>query len=299
MQLAENPDWADVKPIPQDDGPRPACAIAYTDEFREAMDYFRAVMHAKEMSIRALDLTTHVISLNAANYTVWHFRRELLQSLDVDLNAELAFIAEVIEHNLKNYQVWHHRQAIVTMLNDASSELEFTEAMLAHDAKNYHAWTHRQWAMVTFDLFAQADRSGLGYVDRLLEEDLWNNSAWSHRHFVISRTTGWTDAVVTQELEYTLKAIRLSPNNESSWNYLRGIVKSHGSTLADHPAIDATVQELKPDASNHCLALWYDLCLCRHQLEEASKACQELMAVDPVRHKYWQYRLQQDCGGAQ
>ena len=28
---AEREDWKDVQPIPQDDGPHPACAIAYSD----------------------------------------------------------------------------------------------------------------------------------------------------------------------------------------------------------------------------------------------------------------------------
>lgn len=30
--LAGDPAWADVTPIPQDDGPSPVAAIAYTDE---------------------------------------------------------------------------------------------------------------------------------------------------------------------------------------------------------------------------------------------------------------------------
>lgn len=38
---------------------------------RDAMDYFRALNKAQEVSQRALDLTTHVIDLNPANYTVW------------------------------------------------------------------------------------------------------------------------------------------------------------------------------------------------------------------------------------
>ncbi len=63
-------DWADVEPIPQDDGPRPVVPIAYTDAFRESMDRFRAILANDERSPRALKLTSDVIAVNPANYTV-------------------------------------------------------------------------------------------------------------------------------------------------------------------------------------------------------------------------------------
>lgn len=64
--------WADVEPLPQDDGGlHPLAAIAYTEEYSEAMSYLRAVMAANEFSDRVLGLTEHIISMNPAHYTVW------------------------------------------------------------------------------------------------------------------------------------------------------------------------------------------------------------------------------------
>ena len=71
-EYEESEEWKDIVPIPQDEGgPNPLAAIAYTDEYSEAMSYLRAVMAVDELSERVLALTEHVISMNPAHYTVW------------------------------------------------------------------------------------------------------------------------------------------------------------------------------------------------------------------------------------
>lgn len=69
---SESSEWADIIPIPQDDGGlNPLAAIAYPDEYSEATSYLRALMAKNEKSERALRLTVDIIGMNPAHYTVW------------------------------------------------------------------------------------------------------------------------------------------------------------------------------------------------------------------------------------
>ena len=112
----------------------------------------------------------------------------------------------------------HHRRVLVEWSGDPSNELRLTEIVLAQDAKNYHAWQHRQWVLDTFKLFDNE----IEFVERLLEDDIRNNSAWNQRYFVVKQTEGFTEDVITRELVFTVKSIKIIVNNESAWNYLRG-----------------------------------------------------------------------------
>ncbi|KAI3941758.1 hypothetical protein MKW92_021775 [Papaver armeniacum] len=313
IPYSEREEWADVKPVPQDDGPNPVVPIAYKDDFREAMDYFRAVYLSDERTPRSLQLTAEVIELNAGNYTVWHFRRLILESLGSDLREELKFIERIAKSNSKNYQIWHHRRWVAEKLGTEATtiELEFTKKILFPDAKNYHAWSHRQWVLQALGGW----EGELDYCHQLLEDDIFNNSAWNQRYFVITRSPvlGGLQAMRASEVKYAVEAILTNPENESPWRYLRGLYKGDNQSLICDPQVSMVCLKVLNSTNNRvfALGLLLDLlCYGFHPTEDfknavegsavlesdhpksnlATTVCSVLELEDPMRSNYWMWR---------
>ncbi|KAF9132241.1 CAAX geranylgeranyltransferase alpha subunit [Mortierella sp. GBA39] len=267
------PEWADVVPIPQDDGPNPLVPIAYTQEYSTTMGYFRAMCRAQEKSERALDLTKIVIELIPSHFTVWYYRQQLLKELNKDLKIELEWIEWMVNEHPKSYQIWHHRQVIVgriaqslfpsattissstpstaqsteaafafddlsesqktTVQDLVKSELEFISESLKDDTKNYHAWSYRQWVLAHF---GQGPwwTGELAYTEELLEEDVRNNSAWNQRYFAVTNGSGGlTEEVIQREVQFAKSKIEMTPSNESPWVYLTGILRKGNHSVTE------------------------------------------------------------------
>ncbi|GBP95295.1 hypothetical protein EVAR_101147_1 [Eumeta japonica] len=290
-------EWNDIKPVPEDDGPSPVVVIAHSERFEDVYDYFRAILQLNEKSERALNLTTDAITLNPANYTVWQYRRDLLKALNSDLRSELSYVEAIINQSPKNYQVWHHRRVLVEWLKDPSLELELTGNALLEDPKNYHAWQHRQWVIKTFGLYDKE----MEFVDNLISEDVRNNSAWNQRYFVVNSSLGWSDLNVQTEICYTLEKIKFVKNNESAWNYLRGVLLHDKRGLSGNAVVTSFCEDLYKTKcrSPYLLAFIIDICddaikkgetNYLYNADRAVKLCQALAEkFDKIRSKYWTY----------
>ncbi|KAI0754383.1 protein prenylyltransferase [Daedaleopsis nitida] len=322
--LADDPEWADVVPIRQYENVNPIAPVFYSEEYKDATDYFRGILKTGEMSMRVLKLTERIIHMNPAHYTAWQHRYKTVMSLKLPLDAELELMDEVAMKFLKTYQVWHHRRLLLTALNSpavAARELEFLKSVLCADAKNYHTWSYRQWILVHFN-----DEVGLwagerAYIEELLEQDVRNNSAWHHRFFVVFSSgvragDEERDQVLRRELSFAKEKIALAPNNPSAWNYLRGALEYTNIPFASVSSfVEPYTAEQPPQRGMDEDVVDLDNPLPSEGAELPCVAALEFMAdiyekqgadaigkavkiwkslaneKDTVRKKYWEYRI--------
>lgn len=264
------------------------------------------------------------------------YRAKCLTALGTPLRDELAWLNGVSLKHIKNYQIWHHRQFVITRLGDVEGEAEFIAQMLERDSKNYHVWSYRQWLVSHFRLWDDAQE--MEDVERYLRRDVRNNSAWNHRWFLVfgrfaepvvkeaeegRETEGEVERVSEEvwerEVEFAKGAIRLAPQNESAWNYLRAVVRKRGLPVSELKSFaeefagvgeegmvedDKSEAKTQPVRSSHALDVLADAYAEEERAGKGSRGKAEkalqLLAqkYDPVRVKYWDWRMSLLSAGA-
>jgi len=217
-------------------------------------------------------------------YTAWHYRRFLLDKLEVDLKEELSYLTQVAMKHPKNYQIWYYRRELLNRLNNPSVELKFVKTILEIDEKNVHAWGYRQWVIQKFNLWTEE----LSYIEGLLEKDPRNNSAWNQRNFVVSNTKDiHSQATKLQELEFAFKYAKENPNNESAWNYAR----SFFSPDVAKPTKQQVMQIIQQKGYTRYLLQFLAFVYQKENKGEVERGiCLKLQALDPIRKSYWRWR---------
>jgi protein farnesyltransferase/geranylgeranyltransferase type-1 subunit alpha len=285
------------------------------------MGYLRACMASREYSPRVLTLTEHIITLNAAHYTVWLYRASTLFALNSSIPDELTWLNDIALDNQKNYQIWHHRQLLLdniypTIENDkekvkefVDSEIDFMTQMFNEDSKNYHVWSYRQYFVRKLDLFGEDE---IRSVEELLRQDVRNNSAWSHRFFVVFSNPEYStpglratehdpkipDSIIDREIEFGKAATFEAPQSQSPWNYIRGVLRKGGRKLSTLECFASEFVKIPDDGeedikSSHALDFLAD---CWAEMGELKKADKALVLLgekyDPIRKNYWEWRRQ-------
>ena len=246
---------------------------------------------------------------NMKSYQVWQHRRLVVAALG-DPSGELKFVADNLERDAKNYHTWGYRQWVLAHFGG----LTIPESSQGEGGRGAAQFAHL-WD-------GEAD-----YTDALLQTDVRNNSAWNHRWFIKFARYGLTgSATITTTLShidldamrncirfekaYAKASLASVPNNASAWTYLRalhtalpaelttplsdelGWVKTLVSTPVEAQH-DASVDTMGRSAVG-ALEWWLD-CLAQQggeeRLKEAEALVGRLTVADPVRRRFWAYRL--------
>ncbi|EFX04084.1 farnesyltransferase alpha subunit ram2 [Grosmannia clavigera kw1407] len=342
---AQDPEWDDVEPVAIVEPEGALAAIAYPEAYGEAISYLRAVMAKPEYSPRCLRLTEFIISLNPAHYTVWLYRFSVVNALKLPVTGEIEWLNEVALQNLKNYQIWHHRYLLAELhysqIADspervaafARSEVDFLTMILAEDTKNYHVWSYRHYLVRKLAYWTADERIA---TEAFIRQDVRNNSAWSHRFFLVfsdpanstpedAASTGEDgdgletslgklnighdpavpEAIIEREIRYAKDSIHKAPQNESPWNYLKGVLSKGNRPLGSIEDFASQFvgkigqgdeEVVKSTHAMDVLATIYgekgDIPLADLYLERLANKW------DPIRAGYWEYQREQLKHGA-
>jgi protein farnesyltransferase/geranylgeranyltransferase type-1 subunit alpha len=280
--------WNDLDFAPLDHA-RVAC-IPYTPEFRLAFGILLSARDVREVSKRALDLSTYTIRLNPSDVTAWGYRRHVVRNLfanaDADaaeamLQSELRHSKESIEDTPKSYQLWEYRRFLRELGGSNEEERVLVRDALATDTKNYHAWSHLAWlSSKSSDEEVEKD---ILYTEDLILLDVRNNSAWSHRWGIACRC----GRVTASELDWAVRQMYKAPRNESVWNYIAALVhQGVGRESAAYGALDV----IKSDPDN--IPARKQVVLCGGiPLEDRIAHCRILAyETDTQRRRFWAWK---------
>ena len=182
-------------------------------------------------------------------------------------------------------------------------------AMFDEDAKNYHVWSYRQYLVRKLNMWNEAELSS---IEALLREDVRNNSAWSHRFFLVFSNPEYStpespatshdpripSAIVDRELSFAQAATYEAPQNQSPWNYIRGVLRKAGRPLSSLKDFAREFVDLREEGevvrSSHALDFLADVWTEEGRRDDADRALRLLgNRYDRVRRGYWEWKRKQ------
>ncbi|RMZ87975.1 hypothetical protein DV736_g4791, partial [Chaetothyriales sp. CBS 134916] len=245
---------------------------------------------------------------NLKNYQIWHHRQSLLTSYPRSLitasflhDHEIPFVTHILSFDAKNYHVWTYRQwlcrhfpeyllppspGITGRTEGSTSEIESVETMIDKDVRNNSAWAHRYfvvfgfeelWVMEGGKLPGGAGNGGKGNLTR---NELFADIKATRGKGILKAD----EAIMQREIAYAKDKINMAPQNPSSWNYLKGVLRRGGRPLSDERVCESV-------RSSHAID-WLAEIYAETGKKELARSCLESLGKkwDPIRRNYWEYR---------
>lgn len=184
---------------------------------------------SKDYSGSTLQATSNLLTQNPEYYTIWNYRRLILQDAvhrEVASGHDATGKEQIDEKDIAAAEkagLTLPQQEISLLVNE---DLQFLIPLLKQFPKCYWIWNHRSWLLATATKHLPAKstvklwQAELGLVSKMLALDSRNFHGWGYRREVVQeleRLSG--SSMAEKEFEYTTKMINSNLSNFSAWHY--------------------------------------------------------------------------------
>ncbi|OJJ44049.1 hypothetical protein ASPZODRAFT_145175 [Penicilliopsis zonata CBS 506.65] len=212
-----------------------------------------------EYTTETLQNISELLTTNPEYYTVWNYRRQVLQhqfslaasndsnQIPTLIKNDLMFLIPLLRSFPKCYWIWNYR---LWVLDEAKRLLPATVArkfwqeelvlvgkMLSLDSRNFHGWGYRRFVIQSLENLG-ADEDGkqsraqeeFEYANKMIGTNLSNFSAWHYRTKLIKRLLDEKSAgdeerkkMLDDELKLIHRAL-CDPYDQSLWFYHQNLM---------------------------------------------------------------------------
>ena len=274
----DDPEWADIKPIPLQEREGPSFVIEYSSQYQDLFGYFHAIVAKEEISERALKIVDDVISKYSSHYTAWWYKIKIMEKLPYNHIEEIKKVDDIIDCHCKSYQAWYFKQWLIDRLDEDYDQIPFLENIFRSDPKNFHAWGFAIWYATRWNKAKEVYSIALSQIER----DMRNNSAWNAR----KATGDMLNVDPAKELEDAAKSLLVVGKNEPACTFAIEMCEKEGSLAGRLREVAEEMRKKNPNNYFSYRLLLYLETKAENQ-KEIELLCDKLILLDPIRISYY------------
>ncbi|SMR50624.1 unnamed protein product [Zymoseptoria tritici ST99CH_1E4] len=195
----------------------------HIEQYKQLESEVTEKIRARDYSNTTLQLTSKLLSANPEYYTIWNYRRLILEDV---FAKELETKADSVEEGdaaaAQEAGLTTAQREIALLVKE---DLQFLVPLLKQYPKCYWIWNHRSWLLATATKHVPPHgtlplwQAELGLVSKMLSLDSRNFHGWGYRRDVVKNLEDLSGkSMVEPEYEYTTKMIQSNLSNFSAWH---------------------------------------------------------------------------------